>query len=69
MAFAGVRMAHSLMQNLPCGEVTDVQGPDRAKQSAGWVDLSSLEALRGEGFNDGDPIASARSCCQSKRQR
>ena len=38
-------------------------------RALGRADLSSQEALRGDGFNDVDPIASARSRCQSKRQR
>ncbi len=63
-------MVHSLMQNTLYEEVTDVQGPERARQSAGRAGVSAQEALRGEGFHDADPIAStARFCCQSRRQR
>jgi len=48
MGFAGVRIVPILMPNSRFGEVTVVQGPNRAKLRAGG---SSQEAFRGvEGF-------------------
>jgi len=75
--FAGVRILHSVMQNSPSGEVTDVQGPDRRKKASRCAIPGGANASRrlvsGHRFSDAERWAEWRTasaagfCSRSQR--